>query len=80
MNLTRAFQSLAKQQGLHKARLHDLRHFHASVMLQNGASLLLVSKRLGHASISTTGDVYGHLLPGWQKEAASAFAKAMEVG
>ena len=80
MKLTRAFQALAKKQGIEGARLHNLRHFHASVMLQNGASLLLVSKRLGHASISTTGDVYGHLLPGWQKEAANAFAKAMEEG
>ena len=48
--------------------------------LQNGGSLLLVSRRPGHASISTTGDVYGHLLPGWQKEAANAFAKAMKKG
>lgn len=80
MALTRAFQSFAKRLGLEGAKVHDLRHFHASVMLQNGQSLLLVSKRLGHASISTTGDVYGHLLPGWQKEAANAFAKAMEEG
>ena len=49
-------------------------------MLQNGQSLLLVSKRLGHASISTTGDVYGHLLPGWQKEAAIAFACRVRLG
>jgi len=80
MALTRAFQSFAKRLGLVGAKLHDLRHFHASVMLQNGQSLLLVSKRLGHASISTTGDIYGHLLPGWQKEAANAFAKAMREG
>ena len=80
MNLTRAFQALAKKQGTKEAKLHNLRHFHASVMLQNGASLLLVSKRLGHASVSTTGDIYGHLLPGWQKEAANNFAKAMEEG
>ena len=80
MKLTRAFQALAKQQGIRGARLHNLRHFHASVMLQSGASLLLVSKRLGHASIATTGDIYGHLLPGWQKEAANNFAKAMEEG
>lgn len=80
MTLTRAFQSFAKRLGLQGAKVHDLRHFHASVMLQNGESLLLVSKRLGHASISTTGDVYGHLLPGWQKEAANAFAKAMRDG
>lgn len=80
MTLTRAFQSFAKRLGLTGAKLHDLRHFHASVMLQNGQSLLLVSKRLGHASIATTGDIYGHLLPGWQKEAANAFAKAMREG
>ena len=80
MVLTRAFQSLAKKMGVARAKLHDLRHFHASVMLQNGGSLLLVSRRLGHASISTTGDVYGHLMPGWQKEAANAFAKAMKEG
>ena len=80
MAVTRAFQSFAKRLGLEGAKLHDLRHFHASVMLQNGQSLLLVSKRLGHASISTTSDVYGHLLPGWGKEAANAFAKAMKEG
>ena len=78
MAITRAFQSYAKKLGLKGARVHDLRHFHASVMLHNGQTLLLVSKRLGHASVATTGDIYGHLLPGWQKEAANAFAKAME--
>ena len=80
LTLGRAFQSFAKRLGLKGGKLHDLRHFHASVMLQNGASLLLVSKSLGHANISTTGDVYGHIMPGWQKEAANAFAKAMEEG
>jgi integrase len=80
MALTRTFQTYAKRVGLTSAKLHDLRHFHATVMLQNGQTLLLVSKRLGHASIATTGDIYGHLLPGWQKEAANAFAKAMREG
>ena len=78
MAITRVFQSFAKRLGLKGARIHDLRHFHTSVMLQSGQTLLLVSKRLGHASIVTTGDIYGHLLPGWQKGAANAFAKAME--
>ena len=77
---TRTYKSFAKRLGLAGAKVHDLRHFHASVMLQNGQTLLLVSKRLGHASVATTGDIYGHLLPGWQKEAASAFAKAMKEG
>ena len=81
MALTTMFQSYAKRFGLKGAKLHDLRHFHASVMLQKGGgSLLLVSRRLGHARVATTGDIYGHLLPGWQKEAANAFAKAMKEG
>lgn len=80
MAVTRAYQSYAKKLGLKKAKVHELRHFHASVMLQRGARLLLVSKRLGHASIATTGDIYGHLMPGQQKEAANAFAKAMKEG
>lgn len=80
MALTRTYQSFAKRVGLAGARVHDLRHFHASVMLQSGQTLLLVGKRLGHVSVVTTGDVYGHLLPGWQKEAANAFAKAMKQG
>jgi integrase len=80
MALTRAFQRLAKRAGITDAKLHDLRHFHASVMLQQNQSPALVSKRLGHASVSTTMDIYSHILPGWQREAADAFAKAMEEG
>ena len=80
MAVTRAFQSLARQVGLAKVRLHDLRHFHATVMLQQGQSPALVSKRLGHATVTTTMDIYSHVLPGWQKEAANAFAKAMDEG
>ena len=71
---------VANRLGLQGAKVHDLRHFHASVMLQNGQSLLLVSKRLGHASIATTGAIYRHLLPGWHKEAANAFGKTMREG
>ena len=80
MAVTRAFQSFAKRLGLEGARIHDLRHFHASVMLQSGQSLVLVAKRLGHSNIATTGNIYAHLLPGWQREAANAFAEAMEKG
>ena len=41
---------------------------------------MLVSKRLGHAKVVTTLDLYGHVLPGWQKQAAAVFAKAMDEG
>ena len=78
MAVTRAFQSLALRTGITGVTVHDLRHFHASVMLQQGQSPVLVSKRLGHASVSTTMDIYSHILPGWQKEAANAFAQVMD--
>ena len=76
MSVTKAFQALAKKADIARIRLHDLRHFHCSVLLQLHQSIALVSKRLGHASISTM-DIYRHILPGWQKEAADAFAEAM---
>ncbi len=78
--LNRVLRSFAKRVGLKEAKIHHLRHFHASVMLQRGASLLLVSRRLGHARVATTSDIYGHVLPGQQKEAANAFAEAMKEG
>ncbi|MFQ5873157.1 MAG: tyrosine-type recombinase/integrase [Dehalococcoidia bacterium] len=78
--MTRTLQSLAKRAGVGHLRIHDLRHFHASVMLQQRQSPVLVSKRLGHANVSITMDIYSHLLPGWQKDAADAFARAMKKG
>ena len=56
----------------------SLRHFHATLMLQDGENPVTVSKRLGHSKVSITLDFYSHVLPGWQKEAAEAFAKSME--
>jgi integrase len=44
-------------------RVHDLRHGHASAMIAGGADMLRVQRRLGHASLKTTGDLYGHLMP-----------------
>ena len=40
--------------------------------LQLGQNIVVVSKRLGHSSVSITSDIYAHSLPGWQKHAADA--------
>ena len=80
MALTRAFQGLAAKEGLNLTSLHSLRHFHASALFDQGESPLLVSRRLGHASIKTTVDIYGHLFEGAQKAAAEKFARAMREG
>lgn len=43
-------------------RLHDFRHSHASVLINNGANIVAVSKRLGHSDINTTLRRYTHLM------------------
>ncbi|QKW07018.1 site-specific integrase [Streptomyces sp. NA04227] len=57
----------AKAQGLlsrqKRPTPHDLRHSHAAVLLSEGRGLTYVQRRLGHESIKTTSDTYGHLLP-----------------
>ena len=58
----------------------SLRHFHTSVALQLGQNIVVVSKRLGHSSVSITSDIYAHSLPGWQKHAADSYATAMNRG
>jgi integrase len=80
MALTRAFQGLARKAGVQPPRLHDLRHFHATMMLQLRQNPVIVSQRLGHASVSITMDIYAHALPAWQKEAARTFANALAEG
>ena len=47
--------------GLPHQRLHDLRHACATLRLEQGEDLAIVSRILGHASITTTANVYGHL-------------------
>ena len=75
--LTHAFSKLARRIGLFGVRLHDLRHTHASLLLQQGVHPKIVSERLGHANIQITLDTYSHLLPGMQEAAADAFDKAL---
>ena len=78
--LSYAVRKLGKRLGSPRLTVHSLRHFHASVALQAGQNVVVVSKRLGHANVSITSDVYAHVLPGWQKETAEAFADAMASG
>jgi integrase len=56
---------------------HKLRHTAASLMIDRGVRLEIVSKVLGHKSIRTTSDIYGHLLPDGRAEAAAAIEEAL---
>ncbi|NMP23982.1 tyrosine-type recombinase/integrase [Sulfobacillus harzensis] len=66
------FKRLLKKAGLRQdIRIHDLRHAMASFWLANGVPVKVVSERLGHANISITLQIYGHLLPNMQEQAAA---------
>lgn len=68
--ILRDFKILIRKVGLPIIRFHDLRHTAASLMLNHGIPVLVVSRILGHAKPSITLDVYGHLIPSMQIEAA----------
>lgn len=57
-------------------RLHDLRHSHASYMISAGMNLYDLMRRLGHNSITTTADTYGHMMPEAQVQAERAASLA----
>ena len=69
-NLRLEFNRIISEAGLPKIRFHDLRHTAASLMLNHGVPVIVVSKRLGHSQPSTTLDVYGHLYHEMQNDAA----------
>lgn len=69
-NLLRSFKILLDKAGLDDYRFHDLRHTSASLMLNKGIPLIIVSRRLGHSKPSITLDIYGHLIPGIENGAA----------
>ena len=77
--VTQQFRRIASRAGLSGVRLHDLRHTHASLMLQQGTDIKTISTRLGHSSVAFTMDTYAHLLPGMQKAAMEKFEEACAV-
>ena len=60
-----------------RPRIHDLRHTHASMLLGAGVPIHIVQYRMGHESITTTVNVYGHLVPDAGRIAAEATELAM---
>lgn len=77
--VTLAFRRILKKAELKEIRIHDLRHTHATLMLKAGVHPKIVSERLGHANIGITLDIYSHVLPGLQEEAAEKFDSIFEV-
>jgi len=72
-----AFAALIRRSGLPHVRFHDLRHSHASQLLRQGVHPKVVSERLGHSTVKTTLDIYSHVVPGMQLDAAIGIDRAM---
>jgi integrase len=68
---TNRFGRLRVGVGLDRVRLHDLRHFVASVLVDGGVPIGTVSTRLGHSQLSTTLDLYTHAIPATDQRAAA---------
>jgi integrase len=76
-NITRAYDDLVTLAGVPRIRVHDLRHTAATLMLQAGIPIKVVSERLGHATITITLNLYAHVLPGMQKQAAETLGQLL---
>lgn len=71
-NLSRHFEALRVRAGVRKIRFHDLRHSCASLLFELGVPLRMVMEILGHSQISTTSDIYTHVMPVQYREVADA--------
>ena len=70
----RAIQKKMKQKTeqakLKPIRVHDLRHSHIALLIEKGVQPLVIAQRVGHDSVNTTMNIYGHLYPNKQKQVA----------
>jgi integrase len=75
--VTKRFIQFRKAAGLGHFRLHDLRHFMATQMLDVGVAVPIVAARLAHARASTTLNVYAHAVPGGDRHAAQQLSRRL---
>ena len=70
-NLSKVFHKLSEEAGLERITVHGLRHSHVSLLISKKYDIFEVSKRIGHKSIKTTQDIYGHLFDEVQRTIAN---------
>lgn len=69
-NIQNRITKYAEKAGVKRIRTHDLRHSHIAMLIEQGVSPLAIAERVGHESIGTTMNRYGHLYPNKQQEIA----------
>jgi integrase len=75
--IRRDFHAMLRKAGLPYIRFHDLRHSCATLQLAAGVQPKVVQENLGHARVSTTLDLYAHVMPSTRREAADALASLL---
>lgn len=78
-SLTQAWMKAISATELPRIRFHDLRHAHATHLLASGVHPKVASERLGHSRVGVTLDLYSHVLPGMQEDAASRVDEALRL-
>jgi integrase len=76
--ITHEWVRLIRGTALPAYRFHDLRHAHATHLLASGAHPKVASERLGHSKVGITLDLYSHVMPGMQEDAADKADKALQ--
>jgi integrase len=76
-SLDKIWNKLRDSSELMKIRYHDLRHTHASLLLSANVHPKVVSERLGHSSIQMTIDLYSHIFPNMQSDAANELGRIL---
>ena len=76
-NITKEFGRIVKRAGLRAVTFHGLRHSHITTLLGDGVNPKVVSERAGHASVAITLQLYGHVLPNMQADAAAKVDAAL---
>lgn len=77
-NVNLQLKKITNRVGLPEIRVHYFRHSHASLLINKGVSLYIVSKHLGHEDIQTTANIYGHLYPNSEKEVTDLLESAYD--
>jgi integrase len=69
-NLDKTYSALQAKAKVPHAKFHDMRHWHASMLIEEGWDIRLIAKRLGHADPSITLRIYAHLINKQRQEEA----------
>lgn len=77
-SLNRPFNRLTKKAGVPQIRFHDLRHTHATLLLELGINPKLIAERLGHVDVKTTLNTYSHVTTNMQDQAIQVFNTAFQ--